>query len=120
MNEQEKNAQTIVEAILDNNVTLYMIDDDIDMMEDKTAKDELLSLLGENTFIDTVSKKVGRNCEVSTIYFFKEYNLYLKEVQTGECHYKDVAIDGGCDSIEYFICEAVPSVSYKEIKQIEV
>ncbi len=44
MNEQEKNAQTIVEAILDNNVTLYMIDDDIDMMEDKTAKDELLSL----------------------------------------------------------------------------
>jgi hypothetical protein len=97
-----------------------MIDDEIDMIEDKTEQEQLLSLLGENSFIDTDSKKVGRNCEVTTMYFFKDYNLYLKEIQTGECHYKDVAIDGGCDSIEYFICEAVPSVSYKEIKQIEV
>lgn len=116
--QQELFAEKIVDTMLKNNVTLYMLDDDLDGLEDETAKKELLELLGENKYLDSDARKEDRNCIVTTTYFFSKHNLYLQEVQTGMCHYRDVAIDGGSDSTDYFICKEVSAVTYEIVKKL--
>lgn len=83
----------------------YLEELDYYLVEDSTmSKDEaqeFIKEIGNFYFEDETFKKDGRSCIETRIVFFEKFNTYIKEVQIGACHYKDVQIDGGADEIKY-------------------
>jgi hypothetical protein len=72
---------------------------------------ELISEIGEIIFVDFNSRKDGRNCIETRVVHFPKFDTYIKEVQVGTCHYKDVNIDGGYDEVEYSVVRPVEKTS---------
>jgi hypothetical protein len=90
--------------------------EDIEYMLKETTlseeeQSELISEIGEIIFVDFNSRKDGRNCIETRIVHFPKFDTYIKEVQVGTCHYKDVNIDGGYDEVEYFVVRPVENTS---------
>lgn len=98
-------AHIFIELITKNDVRLRNIQYE--------APKELLKKIGKVETVYEDDKKDDLDCIETTIIHFKDSNLYLKEVAVGECHYRDVAIDGEIDSLEYFLVEP------KEIVRID-
>ena len=96
--------------------TFECIDEDIEYkLKDSSLsveeQSQLISEIGEIIMIDEDRKKDGRNCIETRIVHFPKFDTYIKEVQVGSCHYKDVCIDGGFDEIEYFVVRPTEKTS---------
>lgn len=105
-------ANKITKVLIETETRLLNLYDDLSWKfdEDEKLKNELIELFGGFYEVENDFEKVRRECIETSIVHFPNYNLYIKEVAIGECHYKDVVIDGYPYEIKYFIVEP------KEIK----
>lgn len=104
----------IVDVLLEKDIRLMFIEDQILDADDKTK-----DFLGSFEFVDYDYEKEGRQCIETAVVYFENHNVFIKEVASGPCHYKDVMIDGGVDELEYFTVEPTTTISYKNEKIIK-
>jgi hypothetical protein len=83
----------------------YLEEIDYYLVEDSTMSkeeaQEFINEIGKFHFEEETFKKDGRSCIETRIIYFEKFDTYIKEIQIGPCHYKDVQIDGGADEIKY-------------------
>lgn len=105
-NKTEKFNQ-IINLLLKYNIRLKHFADDMDYLEynleitDENIVNEINNLCGDIELIKDDSKKDRRECIETSIIYFENYDLYIKEVAVGECHYSDVCIDSPLYSLDY-------------------
>jgi hypothetical protein len=104
-----ENVRELVNFLLEKDLRLKYLEDQI---LDNENKEEIFEILGEFEIVDWDERKDRRNCIETAVVHFKKYDLYLKEVAVGECHYKDVMIDGWPHEIDYFLVDPQVSVTY--------
>lgn len=99
----------LVNYLLENDVRLYYIDD-----EEPSA--EVVTVLGDWEVLDTHSYRDNRWCVEEAIVHFPHHGLYIKEVASGPCHYRDIMIDGGVEELDFYEVEpkSVTTTSYIE------
>ena len=106
MGKREKSIE-ITNLLMKYNIRLKYFADDMDYLEynleitDENIVNEINNLCGDIELIKTDEEKDDRECIETSIVYFKDYDLYIKEVGVGECHYRDICIDGSPDSLEY-------------------
>lgn len=100
--------------------TFECIDEDLENKLNYTSLSEeeqsqLISEIGEIILVDEDKEKDGRNCIETRVVHFPKFDTYIKEVQVGPCHYRDVCIDGGFDEIEHSVVRPVEKsmISYE-------
>jgi hypothetical protein len=76
----------------------YLVEDS--KMSNEEAQD-FINEIGDFSFEEETTKKDGRSCIETRIVYFKKFDTYIKEIQIGPCHYKDVQIDGIADDVKY-------------------
>ena len=95
----------IIDKIFECNFQSYDFDDIefsvkcLNLTDEESKK--ILSDFGEVKLLSYDPKKVGKQCIIESDIHFVTYDIYIKEVATGRCHYKDLAIDE-LEEIEYF------------------
>lgn len=107
----------IIEKLKEHNMRLRYFADDAEYLEyhiedDNVDYKELEKYFGSIVSVYSDEEKEGRECIEITIVHFEDYELYIKEISVGECHYKDVAIDGDYEST-FLVVEP------KEVKRID-
>lgn len=112
-----KTEKEIVSFLLEKDLRLRFLEDQICDLEGD-AKHEAIAFLGEFESVESDERKSGRQCIETAIVHFKEHGFYLKEEAIGECHYRDVMIDGGPDELSYFTVEAIETITYGNEKAI--
>ncbi|WP_394777014.1 hypothetical protein [Flavobacterium sp.] len=114
----------IVQTILENDLSLRNFVNDGEYLqykiEDKELLEEIETFLGGIIEHDSENIKDRRECIETTIVYFEKHNCYIKEVAVGECHYKDVMIDGEYNSLEYYLVEPkeVKVVNYFDVEKL--
>ena len=103
-NKTEKGIE-IINLLLEYNIRLKYFEDDIYNLKITDKENKINILCGDIETMKDYNKKDRRECIETCIVYFKDYELYIKEVAVGECHYSDVFIDGAPYSIEYDIVE---------------
>lgn len=110
INKVEKFNQ-IINLMFKYNIRLKHFADDMYYLEynleitDENIVSEINNLLGDIEIVKDYNKKDRRECIETSIIFFKDYDLYIKEVAVGECHYSDVCIDSHLYSLDYEFVE---------------
>jgi hypothetical protein len=74
-----------------------------DLQLSKEEEEKLVSEIGEFSLIKSNSVRVGNQCVETRVIYFNQFDLYIKETLVGPCHYKDTAIDGAAEEINYDI-----------------
>lgn len=95
----------IINCLIENNIRLRYFADDMCYLEDKETINEINNICGSIELIETDEEKDDRNCIETSIVYFKDYDLYIKEVAEGECHYIDVCIDGDLYNLEFILVQ---------------
>lgn len=117
-NNKVEKSNEIIKLLLQYGIRLFYFADDLEYLEynleitDEETVNEINSLIGCVEVLNYNAEKDGRECIETSIIYFKDYDLHIKEITAGECHYKDVSIDGDYTS-KYILVQPV------EIKKIE-
>lgn len=95
----------IINCLIENNIRLRYFADDMCYLEEKETINEINNICGSIELIEKDEEKDDSNCIETSIVYFKDYDLYIKEVAEGECHYRDVCIDGDLYSLEFILVQ---------------
>ena len=110
INKMEKFNQ-IINLLFEYNIRLKYFADDMDYLEynleitDENIVNKINNLCGDIELIKTDEERDDTECIETSIVYFKDYDLYIKEVATGECHYRDVCIDGELYNNEFTLVQ---------------
>lgn len=105
-NKTEKFNQ-IFSVLVEYDLRLKYLADDIYNLEitNKEKVNEINILCGDFETIKDYNKRDRRECIETSIVYFKDHDLYIKEVGVGECHYSDLCIDGAPYRLNYELVE---------------
>ena len=106
-----KTAKEIVDFIIEKDLRLKFLEDQILDLEGN-SKHEAIDFLEHFELVDWDERKEGRNCIETSVVHFIYYDLYIEEIATGPCHYRDVMIDGWPDEINYNTVEPIVTTTY--------
>lgn len=101
----------IINCLIEHNIRLRYFASDMDYLEynleitDEETTNKINNLCGSIELIETDEEKDDWSCIETSIVYFKDYDLYIKEVAEGECHYRDVCIDGDLYSLEFILVQ---------------
>jgi hypothetical protein len=107
----------IVDFLLQKDLRLRFLEDQVFDLDEST-KEEAIALLGEFEVVDCDERKKDRQCTETAIVEFKSHGVYIKELATGPCHYRDVMIDGLPDVVDYYTVEPIVTTTYGNEKSI--
>lgn len=109
----------IIQLLLENDLRLRGLYDLEYRIEDQDELKVALELIGEYEEKVNENEKDRTECIETTVVHFKKYNLFIKEVSVGDCHYKDVMIDGYSES-EYFLVEPKEVMIIDYVNDVEI
>lgn len=112
----------IINCLIEHNIRLRYFADDMDYLEynleitDEETINKINNLCGNIELIETDEEKDDCSCIETSIIYFKDYDLHIKEVAEGECHYRDVCIDGDLYSLEFILVQPQEKVIIDYVK----